>query len=152
MCLWGTPIAQISSEELEYQIENYGESPGLYYEQLGDTTLYNTEWKTVIYVTLGQSDHEIDQLGQYIDHVNQLCHATEIQNWTDCNHFNTLSTEAFRRIKASENLLRELVGIDKKHLRRRRGALNFVGEIRKILFGTLDSDDADYYNEQIKHF
>jgi hypothetical protein len=27
-----------------------------------------------------------------------------------------------------------------------------VGEISKLLFGTLDSDDADYYNEQIKHF
>jgi hypothetical protein len=32
------------------------------------------------------------------------------------------------------------------------GALNFIGEISKILFGTLDSDDADYYNEQINHF
>jgi hypothetical protein len=27
-----------------------------------------------------------------------------------------------------------------------------VGKISKILFGTLDSDDANYYNEQIKHF
>jgi hypothetical protein len=37
-------------------------------------------------------------------------------------------------------------------VRKRRGALNFVGEISKILFGTLDADDANYYNEQIKHF
>jgi hypothetical protein len=38
------------------------------------------------------------------------------------------------------------------HTRKRRGALNFVGEISKVLFGTLDEDDADYYNKQIKHF
>jgi hypothetical protein len=49
-------------------------------------------------------------------------------------------------------LLRELIGKDEKPLRKRREALNFNGEISKILFGTLDSEDADYYNEQIKHF
>jgi hypothetical protein len=27
-----------------------------------------------------------------------------------------------------------------------------MGEIIKILFSTLDSDDTDYYNEQIEHF
>jgi hypothetical protein len=36
--------------------------------------------------------------------------------------------------------------------RKRRGAFNFIGEVSKILFGTLDSDDADFYNEQIKQF
>jgi len=29
---------------------------------------------------------------------------------------------------------------------------NFVGELSKILFGTMDDDDAKYYNEQIKLF
>ena len=29
---------------------------------------------------------------------------------------------------------------------------NFVGELSKILFGTMDDDDAKYYNEQIKSF
>jgi len=27
---------------------------------------------------------------------------------------------------------------------------NFIGEVNKILFGTMDNDDAQYYNEQIK--
>jgi hypothetical protein len=103
-------------------------------------------------VNLGQTDREIEQLGQYIAHINQLCHATEIQNWTDCSHFNTLSKESFKKIKGSENLLRELLGDSSKPVRKRRGVLNFVGEISKILFGTLDADDANYYNEQIKHF
>jgi hypothetical protein len=29
---------------------------------------------------------------------------------------------------------------------------NFIGELSKILFGTMDEDDALYYNEQIKLF
>jgi hypothetical protein len=124
----------------------------MYYEQLGETTLYNTEWKTVVYVNFGHTEKETDQLGQYIDNVDQLCHAMEIQNLTDCSHFNKLSKETFKQINGSENLLRKLIGGNLKPLRKSRGALNFIGEISKILFGTLDSDDADYYNEQIKHF
>ena len=30
--------------------------------------------------------------------------------------------------------------------------MNFVGEISKVLFGTLDENDADYYGEQIRKF
>jgi hypothetical protein len=33
----------------------------------------------------------------------------------------------------------------------KRGALNFVGQISKVLFGTMDEDDAQYYNDQIEH-
>jgi hypothetical protein len=47
MCLLGTAELRTSAESLEYKTEKYGESAGLYYEQLRETTLYNTEWKTV---------------------------------------------------------------------------------------------------------
>jgi hypothetical protein len=33
----------------------------------------------------------------------------------------------------------------------KKGVLN-VGDLGKILFGTLDNDDAEYYNEQIREF
>jgi hypothetical protein len=36
--------------------------------------------------------------------------------------------------------------------RKRRGVLNFMGELSKILFGTMDEGDARYYDEQIKFF
>jgi len=36
--------------------------------------------------------------------------------------------------------------------RGRRGILNFVGEISKVPFGTLDENDAEYYEEKIRHF
>jgi hypothetical protein len=31
---------------------------------------------------------------------------------------------------------------------RKRGVLNFMGELSKILFGTMDEAEARYYNEQ----
>jgi hypothetical protein len=36
--------------------------------------------------------------------------------------------------------------------RKRRGACNFIREVSKMLFGTMDEDDVQYYNEQIKLF
>ena len=137
-----------SAEGLGYSIDKCDESPGLYYELLGEATLYNTEWKTVVYVNLGQTVSETEQLGKYITYINKLCQATEVQNWTDCNHFSSLSNDRIKQVKGTEKLLHELIG-NSGRTRRRRGALNFVGEISKILFGTLDSDDADYYNEQV---
>jgi hypothetical protein len=55
-------------------------------------------------------------------------------------------------MRSSENLLRDTVGKRNEDVRRRRGVLNFVGQISKILFGTLDENDADYYDEQIRKF
>jgi hypothetical protein len=139
------------SVEQGYLIEKYDKSPGLYYELLCEAALYNTEWKTIVYVNLKEIDSQTEQLGQYIDYVNKICHATEIQNWTDCNHFSSLSRDRFRQLQETERILNEIIGKQGK-VRRRRGALNFVGEISKVLFGTLDADDAEYYNAQIKHF
>jgi hypothetical protein len=67
-----------SAERLGYSVDKYDESPGLYYELLGEATLYNTEWKTVVYVSLKQTDSETGQLGQYISFINKLCQATEV--------------------------------------------------------------------------
>jgi hypothetical protein len=99
-----------SAEGLGYSVEKYEESPGLYYKLLGEATLYNTEWKTRVYVNLQQTDRETEQLGQYIDYINKLCQATAVQNWIDCNHFSALSNDRFKQIKRTEKLLHELIG------------------------------------------
>jgi hypothetical protein len=39
--------------------------------------------------------------------------------------------------------------ITDKEKRKRRGVLNFMGELCKISFGTKDESDARYYNQQI---
>jgi hypothetical protein len=151
MWLLGETRSLPSAEGLGYRNDKYDESPGLYYEQLGETALYNTEWKTIVYIDLEQTEQETDQVEQYVDHVIKLCHLTEIHNWTDCNHFSIISKDTLKQLRRSERLLRELIG-NTQPSRRRRGVFNFIGEVSKILFGTLDSDDADFYNEQIKHF
>lgn len=38
------------------------------------------------------------------------------------------------------------------HKRQKRGLFDFIGSVSKYLFGTLDEDDAKYYNKKIKSF
>jgi hypothetical protein len=60
--------------------------------------------------------------------------------------------DKLNQIEGSEELLKDLIESDITPRRRRRGIFNFIGEISKVLFGTLDSDDANYYNDQIRRF
>lgn len=44
------------------------------------------------------------------------------------------------------------MGRESESNRNKRGLFDFVGKVSKTLFGTMDGDDAQYYNEQIEHF
>ena len=54
-----------------YHLEKFEESPGLYYVDKGTVNLYNTVWKTIVYVDLKMEDLAIDNLGSYIGHVDR---------------------------------------------------------------------------------
>ena len=51
-------------------------------------------------------------------------------------------------------LLRQLTRIDDDSVykRKKHGVFNFVGEISKVLFGTMDDQDAIYYTHKISHW
>ena len=101
---------------------------------------------------------DIDDLGyillkyKYFKHISRLCHELAVKNHTECNYFHDIAERKIRQIKGTEKLLLEVTDPKYSGKRIRRGVLNFVGEISKILFGTMDNDDAKYYNEQIRHF
>jgi flagellar basal body-associated protein FliL len=78
-----------------------------------------------------------------------LCQETAIRNWTGCNHFADIARDKFRQVQKAEDLLLDIT--DKySNKRPKRVVFNFIGEVSKIHFGTLD-DDAKFYNEQIRH-
>jgi hypothetical protein len=76
----------------------------------------------------------------------------DIRNWTGCSQFRDSVTERFRYLENSAGVLTDIIGTKTWESRRRRGILNFVGEISKVLFGTLDENDAEYYDEKIRYF
>jgi hypothetical protein len=87
---------------------------------------------------------------QYVNHVDKLCSSLDIKNWTVCSHFDD-RTFSRLQVKNAEQIIISILGHDGHVGRMKRGVLNFVGQISKVLFGTMDEDDAQYYNDQIEH-
>jgi adenylate kinase family enzyme len=80
------------------------------------------------------------------------CQATLIRNCTGCVHFSSDARLRLNQLVKAERLLKEIAGQETGHRRKNRGVFNFVGDLSKVLFGTMDDDDAKYYNDQIKLF
>jgi hypothetical protein len=137
---------------LGYTLERYDESPGLYYESKGMAVMYNVEWRTVVYVDLSKFDNETLAIRQYVQHVDMLCQMSIVRNWTGCAHFYDDARSRVNQLTRTEGLLKEITGQQNGEKRKKRGVFNFIGEISKVLFGTMDDEDAKYYNEQIKLF
>ncbi len=122
------------------------------YVDRGTVNLYSTTWKTIIYVNLEEVNIEIDSLRTYISHVDKLCNSMKIRDWTGCSQFKGSVTDRFRLLENSAGILTDVTGVKRGQPRERRGVLNFVGEVSRILSGTLDENDAEYYDEQIRRF
>jgi hypothetical protein len=138
--------------ELGYTLERYDGSTGIYFENKGQVHLYNTEWQVIVYINLKEISSQSNEIEQYIKHIDKLCQELVVQNWTDCYHFSEISRNKLQQVKRTENLITDISDHKLNKIRKRRDVFNFIGEISKILFGTMDKDDAKYYNAQIKHF
>ena len=70
-------------------------------------------------------------------------------NCTDCVRTACYSNRKVKEVEELKMLVRQLTRVeDKDQTRFKREVFNFVGGIIKILFGTMDSNDASYYAEK----
>jgi hypothetical protein len=50
---------------LDVTVQQFKESPGLYYDFIGEVQLYNTEWKIVTYINLETVDNNFKAVKNY---------------------------------------------------------------------------------------
>ena len=139
---------------LDATLVRYNESPGLYYERLGEAQLYNTEWKIITYVNLDEADKNLDTVKKYAKMSIDFCKNHEFTFWvnfTDCRKSIQFIEIKIKEVENLKMLVRQLTRNEEKinYSRARRGVFNFIGGISKILFGTMDSEDASYYTDKI---
>jgi hypothetical protein len=103
-------------------------------------------------VDLSKLGNETSALRQYIHHVEMLYQMSIIRKWTGCAHSSDDARNSLNQLTRTESLLKEITGRQTGGKRKRTDVFNFMGEGSKILFGTMDEDDAHYYNEQINLF
>jgi hypothetical protein len=71
-------------------------------------------------------------------------------NLTDCTKITRYIDNQIKEVEDLKSIVRQLTRIENKNYSCfKRGVFNFIGGISKILFGTMDNEDASYYAEKI---
>jgi hypothetical protein len=135
-------------------VQQFKESPGLYYDHIGEAQLYNTEWKVVTYINLETVDDNFRTVRNYAQMSAEFCKKHEHKFWvnyTGCLNSIRQTDRPIKEVNDLRLILRQLTRNedDSIHTRDKRGVFNFIGGRSKILFGTLDNEDAKYYTDKI---
>jgi hypothetical protein len=141
---------------LDVTVQQIKESPGLYYEYIGEAHLYRTEWKVVIYVNLDTVDENFRTVRKYAQMSADFCKKHERTFWFNyagCLDSIRQTDRPLKEVNDLKSVLRQLTRNEDEsdRTRNRRDVFNFIGGISKLLFGTLDDEDANYYNDKTSH-
>jgi len=139
---------------LDVTVQKFKESPGLYYDHVGEARLYSMEWKIVTYINLEVVDDNFETVKNYAQMSAEFCKKHEHKFWanyTGCLNNIRQTDRPIREVNELKLKLRQLTRNkdDLVHSREKRGLFNFIGGISKILFGVMDSEDANYYTNKI---
>jgi hypothetical protein len=172
-------LSQVGKGSPGYEVENYRDLPGVYFEHLGRATLSNTVWTIiqsaaeivkhfkmlflfiisslflphpVVYAQMQPTDEETTGLERYVQYIEATCSRITIRNWTACSHFSESMTYRLQRIRPTRQSLVDVVQKGYESVRSKRRLFNFVGTASKALFGIIDDNDAQLYHEQIERF
>lgn len=122
-------------------------SGSIYLEHLGDVVMFHKTWTVVNYVDLTEINTYRDELLHIANTLSLVCNSTEPKG-KNCLESITIETVRQRMHRIEDRRVR-LMNIINYSPRIKRGVFNFIGEISKILFGTLGNSDAEYYNNEM---
>lgn len=151
----------MTQQQDEYSITPIQRNSGIHYEHLGISQLYNDLYEIISYIDLREHNLKLKYLQYYYSKAETYCQTKVFKNkqvnTTNkaidlCSNFAKLARPIINQVEKEKDILNQLVGHKVVQNRRKRSLFNFVGKATKFLFGTLDEDDAEYYNERITQF
>ena len=100
------------------------------------------------------ADDNFETVKNYAQMSAEFCKRHEHQFWanyTGCLNNIHQTDRPIKGVNGLKLLLKQLTRNedDSVYTREKRGVFNFIGGISKILFGVMDSEDANYYTNKI---
>lgn len=124
----------------------FQQSPGIYFENLGPTHLYSSEWKLIIFYDLTTYKAEFNGFKVCLEQISSLC--------VTLKRVDPRNTNCDLLLKQFNLHLTEIADVNSLLLppsnRIKRGLINGGGQILNSVFGLLDQDDASHYNTEIE--
>jgi len=120
-------------------------NPGIFYEAIGEVRTSEISWKTIIYVDLADIVRASIALHREINSAIKKCN--DIAEICTSQKLLLTLTHELQKVTQYYEHIRELIGETKI----KRAPLEFIGQISKILFGTLTTEDAHHITTAIEH-
>lgn len=131
----------------QYKIQFLDSKPGLYFAKRFQFALTSEHWTIAIDTDLKEIEQKLDRIKLIWEETSILRNSSDTTIWA--GPYFLKAWNAIIRTTARARQLYEIVGAEVVSPRSRRGIFNSIGFGLKTLFGTMDSDDAEYYNEKI---
>lgn len=131
-----------------YNVTPISSSSGIFYEQIKSVSLYNQVWKIFSTINLENYYNMYKSIAISTKRSNDICnHLNNAdQKLQACRQFANLINITVLKIDQDNELIKDLLA---DSVRSKRGAINVVGHVSNLLFGTLDSDDGIFFTEKI---
>ena len=141
-------IEQTLRSAIWRQIGSRNRADSAYYEQIRPLLVFHTQWRLVTGIEAAEVLTSRPQTQPQINRMKALC-AT--YNWTFCpaDDINAALQRKLRDGLQYEELLLSILGKPQLQRTKRSVLLGFIGSLSKALLGTLENDDAQYYNKEI---
>jgi len=138
-----------ATSENNYNITRYLHSPGIHYEHIGYTKLYNLEIQLLTYIDLGSIQNRLDIIMAANEKTIKLCEPENVKIL--CTNFKVILDQSLPIVQSQVEEIFSLVGHEPKP-RTKRAWFDGIGKVSKVLFGTMDAEDATFYSEKIAKF
>ena len=126
--LWFTSLMLVTCPiilTLDVTVQQFKESPGLYYDHLGEVQLYHTEWKVISYINLETDDGNFELVKNCAQMSAEFCNSHEHQFWanyTGCLNSIRHADRSIRKVNEFKLLLKQLTrNDDPVYTREKRG-------------------------------
>lgn len=129
----------------EYSVTTLRDNPGIFYEAIGDMRTTEISWKMIIYVDIGDILRASKEIQRELDTVINQCNS--MSNICGSQALLISLRTKLNKITYYQDHIRQIIGGS----RTKRAPLDFIGQISKVLFGTLTTEDAFNINAAIMH-
>ena len=108
-------VISTATTALDVTLQKFRESPGLYYDYVGEAQLYNTEWKLLTYVDLQEADRNFETVVKYARMSKEFCKNHEHTFWinfTDCVKIARYTDRQINEVKELKTLVKQLTRVE----------------------------------------
>lgn len=125
-----------------YGYNNSKLSPGVYKEEISECKIIASHWNLLIKLDISLLERKINELDTLREDINRFCGINKL----DCTQWEAISFKMIQKAYVGNENLKLIL-----RNRSKRGLINIIGSAANFMFGTLDQEDKENLENQIRN-